>query len=207
MGPASCSPQGTPPAGPTPGLSVWEPGHPGRATVEAFIRDVYRRRYGAHVRAFMPVLVSLHDATGIVAAAGYRGASQSPLFLERYLGAPVESLLASAWNAAPGRDSIVEVGHLSSARAGEGRRLIQALGPHLAGQGFQWVVSTITRELRSLFLRVGVSPLTLGPADPAALGNEAAEWGTYYDHGPLVLAGHLPDALRQLAGRNGEAMQ
>lgn len=184
-----------------PRFGICLPGDPLRPELEAFIGEVYRRRHGARVRAFMPVLVSLRDASGIVAAAGYRCAGDSPLFLERYLDAPVESLLAAAQGAAPDRAAIVEVGHLAAARAGEGRRLILALGPHLARQRFQWVVGTLTRELRSLFLRIGVTPLTLGPADPAALGEQAADWGTYYEHAPLVLAGHLPQALRHLAGR------
>ena len=174
---------------------------PGRAEIEAFIRDVYARRFGAQVRHFMPVLACLRDATGIVAAAGYRNARQSPLFLERYLDAPVETLLPRGQSAAPARETIVEVGHLAATRPGEGRRLILLLGPHLARQRFEWVVSTLTEELRRLFLRIGVTPLTLGAADPAALGDEALHWGSYYEHRPLVLAGHLPQALRRLSGR------
>ncbi len=191
-------------AGPEPGapqFSLCGPADPCRAEVEAFIRGVYLRRFDAQVSAFMPVLACLRDATGIVAAAGYRDAGQSPLYLERYLGQPVETLLANGASP-PARHAIVEVGHLAASRAGEGRRLIRLLGPHLAQQGFQWVVSTLTAELRSLFLRIGVTPLTLGTADPAALGDEAGRWGSYYQHRPLVLAGHLPQALRHLAGRD-----
>ena len=171
----------------------------GRGEVESFIRRVYAERFGADVQHFAPVLVCLRDAEGIVAAAGYRHAQQGPLFLERYLDAPVESLLKSNPAAAPSRQGIVEVGHLASIRAGEGRRLILLLGPHLATLGFQWVVSTLTVELRRLFIRIGVTPLTLGAADPAKLGGEASQWGSYYDHRPLVLAGNLPQAVRQLA--------
>ena len=69
----------------------------------------------------------------------------------------------------------------------------------LAAQGFVWVVGTITSELRHLFMRIGVTPLALGVADPAALGAEVTHWGTYYDHRPVVLAGHLHQALRRLA--------
>ena len=162
--------------------------------------NVYRLRYGAHVDSFAPKLVYLHDAQGIVAAAGYRGAGQAELFLERYLDAPVQTLLPRGPGAAPARDVIVEVGHLAATRAGEGRRLILLLGPHLAQQGFHWVVSTLTVELRRLFLRIGVTSLTLSTADPAALGDDAVHWGSYYEHRPLVLAGHLPQALRHLAG-------
>lgn len=185
-------------------LAVHRVGDPGRAEVEAFIAAIYARRYGAALLLFAPVLVSLCDAEhGLVAAAGYRAAS-APLFLERYLEAPVETLLArqAAAGMVPARADIVEVGHLAAARSGEGRRLIMLLGPHLAEQGFEWVVSTLTTELRHLFLRIGVTPLALGLADPAVLGvEEARAWGSYYEHRPVVLAGHLPQALQQLARR------
>lgn len=173
-----------------------------RAEIEAFIAAVYRERYGAQLRHFAPVLVSLHDEPGnCVAAAGYRAAGSGPLFLERYLSGAVESLLPMPADRRPQRRRIVEVGHLAAVRAGEGRRLILLLGPHLAGQGFEWVVSTLTQELRNLFVRMGVAPLALGVADPTVLGDDAAQWGSYYDHRPLVLAGRLDAALQMLARR------
>lgn len=201
---------------PTPGRPGRQPGpfatHPGndphRREVEDFIGRIYARRYGARISQFAPVLVSLRDQHGaLVAAAGYRGAAQAPLFLERYLDAPIEMVMSRHVDARPTRSGIVEVGHLAAGRAGEGRRLVHLLGPHLAAQGFQWVVGTLTQELRHLFLRIGVAPLELGRADPSALGEEAILWGSYYEHGPAVLAGHIPQALGRLArraGRGGE---
>jgi hypothetical protein len=67
------------------------------------------------------------------------------------------------------------------------------------------VVSTLTQELRNLFVRMGVAPLALGVADPAALGDQAVQWGSYYDHRPLVLAGRLDAALHTLARRSAAA--
>jgi AcrR family transcriptional regulator len=186
---------------PGPRLRMHRRGDPGRAEVEAFVADVFARRFGASLRDFAPCLVSLHDGDGIVAAAGYRRAGDGPLFLEAYLDAPVERLLAPGAGTAPSRPAIVEVGHLAAARAGEGRHLIRLLGAHLATQGFQWVVGTLTEELRHLFVRLGVAPLALGRADPRLLGDAARCWGSYYDHSPVVLAGFLPQALRQLARR------
>jgi hypothetical protein len=181
-----------------PALQVHALGDASRPAVEAFIAAVYRARYGAEVRAFAPTLVSLRDADGeTVAAAGYRSAADGALFLERYLGAPVDRQLAAT------RAEIVEVGHLAATRAGEGRRLITRLGPHLAALDFRWVVSTLTEELRHLFLRLGIAPRALGVADPTLLGEEATAWGRYYDHRPVVLAGALAPALQVLA-RRGE---
>ena len=181
---------------------MYDPDDPGRAEVENFIRRIYAERYGAVLRGFAPRLVGLCDPIdGLVAAAGYRSASAEPLFLERYLRAPVEALLAAHAAQPPRRGAIAEVGHLAAARAGEGLRLIMQLAPHLAGQGFEWVVSTLTAELRHLFLRLGVTPLALAAADPALLGEAAQDWGRYYEHDPVVQAGHLPQALQQLARR------
>jgi hypothetical protein len=183
-------------------LHAVDPQDPDRADVEAFIRRIYRERYGAEVRHFAPRLVATRDDSGeIVAAAGHRAAGAGPLFLERYLGGPVDTLLGAAHGAQPARSRIVEVGHLAACRAGEGRRLILLLAPHLAAQGFDWVVSTLTEELRHLFVRLGIAPLALGIADPAALGAEAADWGSYYDHHPVVLAGRIDSMLKLLARR------
>lgn len=192
-----------PPGAASAGLGVHPMEDVHRAEVETFIARIYRERYGAEVKQFAPVLVSLRDAEDrIVAAAGYRGAGRGPLFLERYLPSPVEHLLAAQGaHAAVARTHIVEVGHLAASRAGEGRRLIFLLGPHLALENFRWVVGTLTTELRHLFVRIGVAPTVLGKADPAVLGDEAVHWGSYYDHLPLVLAGRLDEALRQLRKR------
>lgn len=185
-----------------PALRLHPPGDPGRAAVEDFIRGVYAEHYGARVRRFAPMLVGLHDGDTLVAAAGYRRATQ-PLFLERYLDRAIEQLLAGPAGPPP-REQIVEVGHLASRRAGEGRRLILRLAQHFGQLRIQWVVSTLTEELRKVFVRMGVQPLALGLADPARLGADAQDWGSYYAHHPLVLAGSLPAALRRLAPRLAE---
>lgn len=182
-------------------LSEARTGSAGRAEVEHFVRNVYARRYGARVRGFTPSLVGLHDADGsIVAAAGYRAADAAPLFLERYLRQPVEQLLTAHAGRSVPRSAVVEVGHLAADRAGEGRRLIGMLGPHLEAQGYAWAVCTITRELHHLFVRLGVESLNLGPAEASALGQDAGDWGRYYEHHPQVMAGHLPRVRDRLPG-------
>lgn len=191
-------------AGPTPPgagpelarLALHGPHDPARAEVEAFIRHVYARQYGARVARFTPWLLALRQGGRIEAAVGYRPAGE-PLFLEQYLDLPVEQALARHTGFAPPREQIVEVGHLASARPGAGRRLILLLGEHLLAGPHQWVVGTLTGELRRLLLRLGMTPLALGLADPARLGPAAADWGSYYAHHPVVIAGHLPQAMRR----------
>jgi hypothetical protein len=180
-----------------------------RLEVEEFVRRVFARRYQALVPAFAPVLVSVCDPTDgrIVAAAGYRNAQHGPLFLERYLGAPIESLLAAHSTGATTRDDIVEIGHLAADRAGAGRRLMFLLGPHLARQGFKWGVFTLTQELRQMVSRLGIAPLALAKADPSVLTREEmALWGSYYQHEPVVVAGEMQQALRRFAPRRDSSL-
>ncbi len=169
-----------------------------RQATESFIGQVYEQHYGASIDHWMPTLVSLDDDDIVNAAAGYRAATD-PLFLECYLGQPVEAAIAAVAGRPVARNSIVEVGHFASVLPGQGRRLMAHLGRHLADQGFQWVVSTATRELRVIFERLRIRPQVLAAADPQVLGDAAADWGTYYDHTPMVLAGEIRSNLGRFA--------
>ena len=172
----------------------------GRQQVEAFIANVYAQRFAARVTSFAPTLVSLCDERGIVSAAGYRIATE-PLYLERYLSAPIEVMLAERAGARPARESIVEIGHLAVRRPNEGRRLFPLLARHLAERRLRWGVSTLTVELRHLLTRMGIHSFALGPADPVCLGAAASDWGDYYLHRPVVVAGQLSVALAQMTAR------
>jgi hypothetical protein len=152
-------------------LNIHPAGDPRRPEVEAFIRRVFSERFDARVEHFAPVLVSLSDPVNgrILAAAGYRAAEEAPLFLENYLHEPVEQVLSGICGNPVVRDGIVEVGHLASDQPGEGRRLIFLLGQHLADEGAQWVVSTLTDALRQLFVRLGITPLAGQPSSQSAV--------------------------------------
>lgn len=168
-----------------------------RVIAESFIQSIYRARYGADIRHWAPSLVSLGDGRSVSAAAGYRRASR-PLFLERYLDDRVDALIAARTGAHVSRSAIFEVGHFAAV-PGAGRTLMVALGRHLAERGCTWVVCTATRELRVLFARMGVQAIELGPALASTLGADAAAWGTYYDHAPVVLAGALGPGVAAIA--------
>jgi hypothetical protein len=175
-----------------------------RQEVERFIERIYAEHYDARIGDVLraaPNLVSIAGLDGApLAAAGYRSAAR-PLFLEHYLGAPVEESIAAVAGLDLQREQIVEVGHFASARAGEGRRLMALLGRYLAGRGYAWVVSTATHELRTIFARLGILPHALGRAEPSVLGVDAARWGRYYAHAPQVLAGEIRSNLARVEKR------
>jgi len=174
-----------------------------RPAVQAFVAAVYAQHFDARVTTWTPMMVSLEVDGEIVAAAGYRTGRQA-LFLERYLGQPVEQAIAARCGVAVMREQIVEIGHLASARAGSGRQLMRALADHLQSLGLRWAVVTATTELRAILDRLLVQSVTLAPAEPSALGTAAALWGSYYTHAPQVIAGELAgnvERLREAVGR------
>lgn len=170
-----------------------------RPLVEGFISGIYLQRFDAHIHSFAPQLIALKHEGSIVAAMGIRSASQERLFLEKYLDQSIESIVRNLGFQTVLRDEIVEVGQLAAAQAGQGRRLMRLVVPILADMGFQWVASTVTRELRQLLIRIGVVPFTLGKASPTRLGSDAREWGSYYEHSPVVVAGRILPALESIA--------
>ena len=83
---------------------------PERLRVEGFIKDIYRRSYGADISVTYPMLMSVRDADGhILAAAGFRVAEQEPLFLEQYIQSPIEQVLAGIYNRNVARSDIAEI--------------------------------------------------------------------------------------------------
>lgn len=182
-------------------LTVYGESDPLRAEVEQCIRLVYLQQYRALVPEFSPFLLALRQDKEVLAAAGYRKADQGPLFLERYLSAPIDELITSQMHFHVLRHGIVEVGHLAALHRGEGKNLLLSLGPYLLQEGFEWVVGTVTKELRILLERIGIKTLFLGNATAQALGEQAHCWGSYYDHAPVVVAINLRRSLRQYLTR------
>lgn len=183
-----------------------------RVALEAFIGDRFAERYGARIRHFMPELLGLEDGAGkLRASVGLRDAGCESLFLERYLDHPVECEIRAACGDLPPRERIVEVGNLAARSGGAARLLIVALADLLAAEGFDWVVFTATPEVVNSFHRLELEPIALGDAQASRMGAELADWGSYYDAQPQVMAGHIgrgrarlssADLLRQVTIRS-----
>ena len=174
------------------GFNVIQPRHPLRAQVEDFIAERYRAAFGAQVTSFMPTLFALIDEqSNVISAAGMRRGSEGPLFVEQYLDAPAEVVLAERFATPVARSRLVEIGHLSGLGSGNGRRLFPLLAQCLDAEGVDWAVFAATQALRGQFDRMGVRPVPLAPARAERLGPAAAAWGSYYDTDPWVVGGPL----------------
>lgn len=182
-------------------LDVLYPEHADRNHAELFIHGVFAREYAADVRHFMPHLLRLrHDDTGMCySIAGCRDAASGKLFVERYLEAPIESVLSQQMGYDLPRASIVEVGNLAEAKSGASRIAMFAMLSFLFGAGYEWGIMTAVPKVANAFHRMGLTSAEIGIADASKLSlHEQKEWGTYYDKQPKLRVANLRKNFRIL---------
>lgn len=168
-----------------------------------FIRRYYRVVFGARINVKAKNLVVLFDEQHrLRAAVGLIPAEQGELFLEAYLSAPIEKVLVARTRRSIRRQEIMEVGSLAADGSGAGRLLFVALTEALHALRRDWIVFTGTSQVRTMFSRLGLSPVALASADPQRLGDDAEKWGRYYDHAPTIMYGHVPPG-HQVLKANG----
>lgn len=182
-------------------LKVLPINHLERPAAEQFIRAVFGRAYGANVTHFLPQIMALRsEESGLLAALGLRFAQTNTLFLEQYLEVPVEQAIAAAAHTAVARSTVTELGNLASFQRGGLRCLIIGLTAYLKGAGVKWAAFTAVPAVLNAFVRMGIPLHELGPADPSRLVGGAAEWGSYYEQKPRVVAGNVEAAYEYLNG-------
>lgn len=172
---------------------------PERRRVERFIRDIYRAHYDADIAVTYPTLMSVRNADGeILAAVGFRLASEAPLFLEQYTRQPIERVLTPLYRAPVARQEIVEIGNLASAGKGASIFLFGAISSYLLNRGVRYATVTGTEQLRKRFRLLGLQPHLICDADRTLLEASQNNWGSYYATQPKVLTGSLDASMQQL---------
>ena len=172
---------------------------PERARVESFIQKIYAESYNARISVTYPTLMSIKNGEGnILAAVGFRPAGDERLFLEQYIGAPIEDSLSGIYSREIRREQITEIGNLASAGGGAAVFLFIAMASHLNNKGISHAVVTGTDLLHKNFVRFGLNPQKICDATPEAVSRDAEKWGSYYDMNPRVLAGSISDSLARL---------
>jgi len=170
--------------------------HAERAQAIEYIKKTFRRVYAAEPNTFMPHFIRVRDnERNYKAIIGYRDAEYQRLFLEAYLDEPVEAVISRHVGEQVERASIVEVGNLAEADAGDARLAIIAATAFLHTAGYRWVVFTGVSRLRNAFRRLGLEPKELVEADDSRLSEaERRAWGSYYSDRPVVCYGDIRTA-------------
>lgn len=164
-----------------------------REAVERFIIDIYAKSYKAKIGVHYPTLMSVQDDQGkILAALGFRNASDEPLFLEQYLSHPIDEILDAP------RSSITEIGNLASAGGGASLFLFAALSAYLNDKKQSHAVVTGTNLIEGRLRTLGLKPTRLAKANPSLLLKNGEDWGSYYETEPYVMAGQVARGYERL---------
>jgi len=136
--------------------------------------------------------------SGVQAALGYSRACKRRLFLEAYVDLPIEQELARALGRPFSRRDIIEIGNLAADNAWSMVRLWAETANDL-GTDVEIAVSVLTRPLRAMFRRLGVTLYELSPAHAERLPDKGVRWGAYYTKDPVVCAGFIAEGQARLA--------
>lgn len=187
---------------PAPVFELLERNDPQRAAAEAWVAARYAASYQAQLSQFLPWLMVMRCLGGISGVAGLQPAGAQALFLERYLPASADTMLAVQLGQAVSRPALVEVGNLAAGQRGASHLLFVLFTAVLQRAGYEWIVFTATRALRNNLDKLGFPLLVLGAASVEQVAPaERALWGRYYDTDPVVVAGSLDAAARLMQQR------
>ncbi len=185
---------------PLPSIDIFLPDDPERYRLTDYIAEQFKFAHGASVHDFMPLLLGMSCQGQFSAVSGMRPATRHPLFLEQYLGQPVEAVLSQLSESQVERGKIMEVGNLVATRSGASQLLFLLLAAMLYRVNFEWVVFTGTPVVIKGLERLGFKLEKLADADPAKLtSSRLSDWGRYYEQRPQVVAGNITEGIRVLS--------
>ncbi len=175
-----------------------------RAEVEHYVASKFESSYGASLAEFLPLFLTLRCSGQLSASAGFSlGTSTQPFFLEQYLDTPVECELGQLCSEEISRDQIVEIGNLVSTTLGASRLMFIILASVMKQAGFDWMVFTATKPLLHSLHKLGFHTQVIAQARSVRIDkNSGADWGSYYENQPQVVAGRLCNAQALVDQRN-----
>jgi len=187
---------------PTPKFKLHRQYSSSRLAVEAYIAQHFEREYGAQIFSFLPMLITIQCKAEYSSAMGIRSATQSTLFLEKYLDKPIEEMIQHITKKAFHRHEIVEIGNLVATQRGASQLMFILIAAALIKTNVKWMVFTATPQVSKILARLKFKTIALCEADQKKLQPRVSatnQWGKYYKSRPMVLAGDLSQTQRLIS--------
>jgi len=180
-------------------IQFYQPSSDTNRVVETFVAERFSHHYQAEVSHFLPYLLSTKTDDKFTAAMGFQPAGTvTPLFIEQYLSSSIENEISDITQQTVVRNTIAEVGNLTSVHRGTSQLLFILTIAILHKAGFEWSVFTATKQVQQLLSKLNLVTITLCEANPENLLGDQQSWGSYYEDKPNVLIGNLTDAYALL---------
>lgn len=180
-------------------------GSPEYRRLQIVVREHYLKHYGATPEPEPSFFVCLTDNVGNVpgyACVGITFGDSGKLFSEYYLNDTLDHTYGI------GRARIAEVSSLTSFFSGKGagKHLLNTVVNTLTLHNYGLIVLTATEQVRTILNKVVDNLDDLGMAEQSRVKDPRVNWGTYYSHGPRVVAARLrPQTVWQSNERSVES--
>lgn len=187
---------------PPANVTFYKPHAEGRNRVEEFLSSGFEKIFSAKTKSYMPlILETSDDVNNTTACVGIRRLEEESAFLECYLEGEIEDCLSNKLNKKIERNKVIEIGSIVSKEFGAGGWLIIAATAWLKGSGYDWAALTATDDLKKAIGKLGIELIDLVEAKPEALSvEERSNWGSYYEHNPVVYVADINEAYSQVTG-------
>lgn len=167
-----------------------------RTEVEHYITKQFQAAYGATIKEFLPLLLSLRCDSALSAVTGICPANNRHLFVEQYLDNPIEDEINSFSSLHVQRSAIAEIGNLAATQRGSSQLLFILLAAILHQSNLEWMVFTATPQVQKTIGKLGFQLNPIKEASPLSIRKSSIpDWGSYYDTRPMVVVGRLDEAI------------
>lgn len=184
---------------PSPELEIHTIDATTRIQAEQYIARQFSRSYGAKIKEFLPLLLSLRCNNSLSAITGICPAGDKQLFVEQYLKHPIDAETSKLSSQITQRSTIVEIGNLASHQRGATLLLFVLLAELLHHAKFKWLVFTATPHVQKTIGKMGFHLTPITEALPHHINSSTiADWGSYYETKPWVVLGRLEDATHTI---------
>ena len=170
---------------------------PQREALEQYISGIFSTAYDARIMEYLPLLFSLEARGSYSAALGLRSAAVAPLFCEQYLDSRVEQEALSLYGANVDRRRMMELGNLVASSSGQSALLYLLITAALHQAGIEYLLFAANKPVRASIRRSGFTPKVIRVAEKNRLGEQAKNWGTYYQGEPIVMLADIALTMDQ----------
>ena len=173
--------------------------HPLRQSAEQFIKDEYQRVFGAKLKSFPNILLTLVENNQIKAACGIR-TELDGFFSEVYVDQPFKKII---------KDKIksnkpfyfAEIVNFVSSGPLSSIKLVKEINKYFIEQNLDYTVFSASGPLNLFLSALGLMIQEICPASPSRISN-LEDWGSYYESKPMVCFLKIPSVQFSLLFKN-----
>ena len=173
--------------------------HPLRQSAEQFIKDEYKRVFGAKIKSFPNVLLALVENNQVKAACGIR-TELDGFFSQVYVDQPFKKIIKEQIKSNK-PFYFAEIVNFVSSGPLSSIRLVKEINKYFIEQNLDYTVFSASGPLKLFLSTMGLMIEEICPASPSRISN-LKDWGSYYESKPIVCFLKIPSVQFSLLFKN-----